>query len=180
MAAFLSPWLEHLLNRELHVINDLKGRGDALHIKREDEDGLRTYFDDGSNIRVTPQINHLPSLQILEVACRPISCANIDRTQFLPDKFPFKAQVSDTRSSIRVTFDIASVRDFERKYHHSIKRNTIGGILVLTDFELVITSIGPQNDRASLFAKKFDWKGNQCETLGRPRPLNDEPSISNS
>ena len=86
--------------------------------------------------------------------------------------------LSDGFTSVPARFSSVSIEAFQEQYRKRITQRTRGGIIAITEFEIVATPYGPRRWQVSLLIKKLDWQGsNGSPSFGNPQPVREREVV---
>lgn len=202
MSSVVTPWLRDVIRRELSRARDRKlkdGFDSATHayqdVKSEQIDNEhsfsfqrstqfekydeRRYIEDGSNVSISfPHgLDGGRYLQLVEVgSCAiqalPMPNSNVD--QFLDVReCGTKAILSDSQRAVPTTFSPDSLKHFKKICGKPFTRDTIGGYLLIKDFEIHTTKLGAPELRLSILVKDFHF----CGTMTKLKPIGNPVGI---
>lgn len=89
-----------------------------------------------------------------------------------------EAWVSDSITRLQVRFATSAAHKYREETRRRLTQDSLGGILQITDFEILATHLGPRPSRLTFLIKDFQNVG--CVGsggFGCPRALNDLPEI---
>ncbi|EKG15502.1 Telomerase holoenzyme Est3 subunit [Macrophomina phaseolina MS6] len=128
MSGGLRPWLGERLESELETAVDYWAEGADTRANNPSSQQLEEVFEnDGSNLRLKVYMSAIE---------RPL--AQIVKFTQVQEDAPIEAIISDRKNSIKARFSGKVAADFENKAKRPITFKTEGGILSITQFELVI------------------------------------------
>lgn len=93
---------------------------------------------------------------------------------------PIEAWVSDSITRLQVRFAASAAHKYREETRKRVTQDSVGGILQITDFEILATHLGPRPSRLTILIKDFQNVGsNGSGGFGVPRALNDLPETVN-
>ena len=96
----------------------------------------------------------------------------IAELQFTTHQDPVQVVLSDSETFIRATIASKAVQCFEEKWHHSITKDTTGGLIQLLDFEVVATHLGDPKLQLTLLINELMYLGcSYSGTYGQPASI---------
>lgn len=99
--------------------------------------------------------------------------------QFQSYEEPIQAVISDSQTSIQVTFAASAVSKYTAATRKRITDGTRGGLVQIRAFEIVATHYGPKQSRLTLLIKDFQSLGSDgSSTFGNPVPIGSREDIS--
>ena len=109
---------------------------------------------------------------------RSLSHLIIFELQFTTHQDPVQVVLSDSETFIRATIALKAVQCFEEKWHHSITKDTTGGLIQLLDFEVVATHLGDPKLQLTLLINELRYLGcSHSGTYGRPESIETREGI---
>lgn len=98
--------------------------------------------------------------------------------QFQTYEEPIQAVISDSQTSIQVTFAASAVSKYTAATRKRITDGTRGGLVQIRAFEIVATHYGPKQSRLTLLIKDFQSLGSDGSgTFGNPVPIGSRQDI---
>jgi len=199
MSSVVTPWLHDVLHRELSRARDCKSKDgfdaaakatpDVKPEKIDDEHSFsfqkstqfqkydeRRYVEDGSNVCISfphglDGGRYLQLVQVGPCAIAVLHVTNRHVHQFfdVPERGT-KAVLSDSHRAIPTTFSPDCLRLFKKTCGKPFTRDTIGGTLLIKDFEIHTTRLGLPEHRLSILVKDFHYCGSmpKAKTIGKP------------
>lgn len=93
-------------------------------------------------------------------------------TKFLTFKAPIQAVLSDKTTRIGARISSSATREYEEKEKRAFTKGTAGGLIQITEFEIVATHLGPRSDRLTLLVNGFKLIGSNGSAVSSvPRPI---------
>lgn len=177
MGDILKEWLGSTVERELGIALELWERTSSL---ASDAD---RYDDDGTTFRI--KLSKGYPVQITKVCPSPTSCdllPSLTRSAF-PQLVnlhgPITVLVSDSMTDINASITKAAAEHFLTKYMRRVTQGTLGGIIHLHNFDIMVTYMGPdQSCRITLSIKTFEFLGSEASPVfGSPRAIQNSMTI---
>lgn len=177
MGDILKEWLGSTVERELGIALELWERTSSF---ASDAD---KYDDDGTTFRI--KLSKGYPVQITKVCPSPTSCdllPCLTRSAF-PQLVnlhgPITVLVSDSMTDINASITKATADHFLTKYRRRVTQGTLGGIIHLQNFDIMVTYMGPdQSCRIILSIKTFEFLGSEASPVfGSPRAIQDSMAI---
>ena len=92
--------------------------------------------------------------------------------KFLTFKAPVQAVLSDKTTRIGARISSSATREYEEKEKRAFTKGTAGGLIQITEFEIVATHLGPRSDRLTLLVNDFKLIGSNGSAVSSvPRPI---------
>ncbi|KAI9656399.1 MAG: hypothetical protein M1831_004651 [Alyxoria varia] len=179
MAATVTPWLDHVLDKELvqaiswrlHVkplaqSAELEFQRGKLDLGDPSRD--RTYRTDGSNLFIRNLKVHqsMGWVQVIQICM----VADMDMEKLDSYSGSVIAIVSDTKLKIRAKFSPAALTAYEREHGHPfLTKNRLACLIQIRGIDLEATPYGSVHGRLTLNIKGFRYEGSSGQpTYGQP------------
>ena len=102
----------------------------------------------------------------------------INKSQFVTYEEPIKAWVSDSITHLQVRFATSAAHRYGQETRKRLTQDSLGGILQITNFEILATHLGPRPSRLTILIKDFQSVGSDGSGgFGAPRALTDLPEV---
>lgn len=171
MGDILKEWLGSTVERELGIALELWERTSSFG---SDAD---KYDDDGTTFRIKLSKGH--PVQITKVCPFPLLAtysASLTRSaspQLVNLHGPITVLVSDSMTDINASITNAAPQHFFTKSRRRVTQGTLGGIIHLQNFDIMVTYMGPdQSCRITLSIKTFEFLGSEASPVfGSPRAI---------
>lgn len=177
MGDILKEWLGSTVERELGVALELWERtfsfGSDADKYDNDDTTFRIKLSKGHPVQIT-KVCHFPLL-----ATYSTSLTRNASPQLVNLHGPLTVLVSDSMTDINASITDAAAQQFLTKFRRRITQGTLGGIIHLQNFDIMVTYLGPdQSCRITLSIKTFEFLGSEASPVfGSPSAIQNSMAI---